>query len=66
MLAPADERNFKTLSAVLKKDMGDITMLDVKYQHLEMLRSTVKTAADLEKADHRSRADEKSASWLVK
>ena len=31
LLAPEDERNFKTLSAVLKKDMGQISMLDVKY-----------------------------------
>jgi len=31
LLAPQDERNFKTLSSVLNKDMGDITMLDVKY-----------------------------------
>ena len=66
LLAPQDERNFKTLCAVLKKDMGAITMLDVKYSHLEMLRSTVRTAADLEKTDHRKNADEKAASWLIK
>ena len=41
-------------------------MLDVKYQHLEMLRSVVKTATDLEKTYHRTRADEKSATQLVK
>ena len=41
-------------------------MLDVKYSHLEMLRSVVKTAAECEKADHRKNADEKAASWLMK
>jgi len=66
LLAPQDERNFKTLCAVLKKDVGAITMLDVKYQHLEMLKSVVKSATDLEKQDHRKHADEKAASWLLK
>jgi len=31
LLAPGDERTFKTLCAVLKKEMGEIKMLDVKY-----------------------------------
>ena len=66
LLAPQDERNFKTLCTVLKKEMNTVSMLDVKYSHLEMLRSVVKTAADLEKQDHRRYADEKAASWLVK
>lgn len=66
LLAPGDERNFKVLCAVLKKEINEIKMLDVKYQHLEMLRSVVKAATDLEKTDHRSKADEKSASQLVK
>ena len=66
LLAPQDERNFKTLCAVLKKEINTISMLDVKYSHLELLRSVVTTATDLEKQDHRSKADEKAASWLVK
>ena len=41
-------------------------MLDVQYQHLEMLRGVVRTATDLEKDDHRKMADEKAATWLVK
>ena len=66
LLAPQDERNFKTLCAVLKKEINTISMLDVKYSHLELLRSVVTTATDLEKQDHRRAADEKAASWLVK
>ena len=66
MLAPGDERNFKTLCAVLKRDMSAISMLDVKYTHLEMLRSVVKQATDLEKTEHRTKADEKAACQLVK
>ena len=66
LLAPQDERNFKTLCAVLKKEINTISMLDVKYSHLELLRSVVTTATDLEKQDHRRNADEKAASWLVK
>lgn len=31
LLAPGDERNFKTLCSVLKKEMGDIQMLQVEY-----------------------------------
>ena len=46
--------------------MTAIGMLDVQYTHLEMLRSVVKQATDLEKTDHRTRADEKAASQLVK
>lgn len=65
-MAPEDERNFKTFCHVLKKDENAITMLDVKYQHLEMLRSVVKSATDLERDDHRKHADEKAASWLLK
>ena len=65
-MAPGDERNFKTLSAVLKRDVSAISMLDVNYSHLEMLRSVVKQATDLEKTDHRVKADEKAASRLVK
>ena len=65
LLAPQDERNFKTLCAVLKKEMDTISMLDVKYSHLELLRSVVTTATDLEKQDHRRNADEKAATWLV-
>ena len=61
LLAPGDERNFKTLCAVLKRDMSAISMLDVKYTHLEMLRSVVKQATDLEKTEHRTKADEKAA-----
>ena len=66
LLAPQDERNFKTLCGVLKKEMNTLQMLDVKYQHLEILRDVVKQATDLEKEDHRRMADEKAASWLVK
>ena len=66
MLAPQDERNFKTLCAVLKKDMDRVEMLDVKYSHLEMLKPVIKTATDLEKTHHRRQADEKAASWLLK
>ena len=66
LLAPQDERNFKTLCTVLKKEINTISMLDVKYSHLELLRSVVTTATDLEKQDHRRNADEKAASWLVK
>ena len=66
LLAPGDERNFKTLCAVLKRDMSAISMLDVKYTHLEMLRSVVKQATDLEKTEHRTKADEKAACQLVK
>lgn len=66
LLAPQDERNFKTLCAVLKKEINTISMLDVKYSHLELLRSVVTTATDLEKQDHRRHADEKAATWLVK
>ena len=66
LLAPGDERNFKTLCAVLKRDMSAISMLDVKYTHLEMLRSVVKQATDLEKIEHRTKADEKAACQLVK
>ena len=65
LLAPQDERNFKTLCAVLKKEINTIGMLDVKYSHLELLRSVVTTATDLEKQDHRRNADEKAATWLV-
>jgi len=66
LLAPMDERNFKTLCSVLNKEVGDVQMLDVQYSHLEMLRGVVKTATDLEKEDHRKMADEKAATWLVK
>ena len=65
LLAPQDEKNFKIICSVLKKEMSSISMLDVKYQHLEMLRPIVKTATDLERDDHRSRADQKAATWLV-
>jgi len=41
-------------------------MLHVEYAHLEMLKSVIKSATDLEKIDHRKHADEKAASWLVK
>ena len=61
LLAPGDERNFKVLGSVLKRDISAISMLDVKYSHLEMLRSVVKQATDLEKTDHRTKADEKAA-----
>jgi hypothetical protein len=45
--------------------MGDIQMLDVKFSHLELLRSVVKSATDLEKQDHRVNADEKAATQLL-
>ena len=65
LLAPDDERNFKTLCSVLGKEMGDVKMLDVKYQHLELLRSVIAQATEAEKDHHRKHADEKAATWLV-
>jgi len=45
----------------LKKEAGDIQMLDVNWSHLEMIRPVVKSATDTEKQDHRTSADEKAA-----
>jgi hypothetical protein len=41
-------------------------MLDVKFTMLEMLRPLVKAAQDVEKSTHREKADDKSATWLLK
>ena len=49
LLAPQDEKNFKILCQVLKKEAGDIQMLDVNWSHLEMIRPVVKSATDTEK-----------------
>lgn len=65
LLAPADEKNFKIICNVLDKEASSVKMLDVKYQHLEMLRPVVTAATDLEKVDHRTRSDEKAATQLV-
>ena len=67
LLAAEDEKNFRTIRSVLKGgDSDSLEMLDVKYSQLELLRSVVETAKELEKDTHRKQADEKSASWLLK
>jgi ATP-dependent RNA helicase DDX24/MAK5 len=66
LIGPEDELNFKQIYHALSKKIEDLSMLDVKYSNLEMMRPFVEGAMQLEKAVHRANADEKAASWLVK
>jgi superfamily II DNA/RNA helicase len=66
LLAAEDEKNFKQICGVLKKPTDKVEMLDVKFTMLEMLRPLVKAAQDVEKSTHREKADDKSATWLLK
>ena len=69
LLAAEDEKNFKTICSVIHKGanpMESIQMLSVKYANLELMRSVVDTAKELEAKEHRQHADEKSASWVLK
>ena len=67
LLDAADEKNFKTIRSVLKSgDQDPLEMLDVKYAQLELMRSVVDAAKEIEKDSHRKQADEKSANWLLK
>jgi len=66
LLAPDDEKNFRHMCKVLEKDVDKIQMLDVKYGNLELMKGVVNAAIEVEKAAHRSNADEKAATWLIK
>lgn len=57
LLAAEDEKNFKTICSVIHKGeanpMEHIEMLSVKYGQLELMRSVVDTAKELEAKEHR-------------
>jgi hypothetical protein len=42
-----------------------LEILDVKYSTLEIMRPLVQGAMELEKTNHRQKADEKAANWLL-
>ena len=65
LLCPDDNKAFKSICQVLKKSEGSIQMYQVKYGVLDKLRPLITQAKDLEKGIHRSKQNEKSATWMM-
>lgn len=66
LIGPEDELNFKQIYFALKKNIEDLEILDVKYSTIEAMRPLVTGAMQLEKTNHRQKADEQAATWLLK
>lgn len=66
LLAPEDEKSFKTILSVLKRNPEDVKLLDVSYSQLEFLKPMVKSAQKLELSTYRATMDQKDASWMLK
>ncbi|CDW75544.1 atp-dependent rna helicase ddx24 [Stylonychia lemnae] len=66
LLAAEDEKNFKIIRKVLKKDTSTIEMFSVSYYQLSKLEPLVEAAKEFESVLHRTTKEEKSASWMLK
>jgi ATP-dependent RNA helicase DDX24/MAK5 len=66
LIGAEDELNFKQIYFALKKKIEELEILDVKYSTLEIMRPLVQGAQELEKTNHRQKADEQAANWLLK
>eukprot|EP00347_Sterkiella_histriomuscorum_P007788 403347561 len=66
LLAAEDEKNFKIIRKVLKKDVESVQMFPVSYYQLNKLEPLVEAAKQFEGALHRKTKEEKSTSWMLK
>lgn len=66
LLAAEDEKNFKMIRKVLKKDTQNVEMYQVSYVQLAKLEPLVDAAKKFESALHQKNKEEKSQNWMVK
>ena len=66
MLGPEDEKHFKQISKVLKKDATPPLMFPVSYVQLSKLEPLVQAAGKFESALHKKTKEDKSTTWMLK
>lgn len=65
LLAPEDEKTFRTMQVTLKRDPTAVAMLEVHFSTIERLAPIVKAATECETNIHAKDSADKQAKWIL-